>query len=275
MPSDRSWTGDASGDPATAGNYTGGVAVITGDTLRFNQGDVSISTNEDALAGVTLALLTRNGGYLGVWGDNDDPFTVSAARLEYASANGISGEDYLAGAFNVISIAATGGRRLNLLVTGDTQIEAMGGDIRIMDGSEYGHLLVGRATVEIGATAVQAADKRVFFSQNGEVVAYGEIQNASGEAGKLTLRGDGAGLAGTAITGSMKLHIETTGAVNEVWNAVPGKQGVVTEKAFEGVNIATYIKHKQAYDDFSGSDDGRVSVGTVIEIGSVNSTVEA
>lgn len=274
MPSDRSWIGGTSGDPGVAANYSGSTLPIDGDTLRFNQGSVSISTNEDALDEIDLVLMTRNAGYTGSWGDEDDYFTINADRLEYSRPEGILLDDYLAGVFDVIVIEDTGGKTLNLLITGDTRVEAKAGNVRIKGGSEYGDVHVGRAVVEIEATAVQASGKEIYFNKNGNVIAYGEIQNADGAAGILTLRGDDASLAGVARTGNMRLDIETVGAVNEVRNLVPNKQGVKTSKAHQGANIGTYVKHREAVDDFSGNDDGRVTVGTLIEIGAPNSLTD-
>lgn len=80
MPADRTWNGSAGDNNfQTAGNWSGGVAPVTGDTAIFNSGSISVLAGLSN-AGVNLANIFVTNGYTGKIGvDQANPLIVACS----------------------------------------------------------------------------------------------------------------------------------------------------------------------------------------------------
>ena len=73
------WTGAVDGNAGTAGNYSPAQVPVSGDTLRFNTGSVSVTTGLD-LSSVDLAALYIGPEYTGSIGSDSGPLRIDSAK---------------------------------------------------------------------------------------------------------------------------------------------------------------------------------------------------
>lgn len=261
----------ATGNPGAATNYVGDSLPTTGDDVPFNAGSVSVSTNEDALAGVALGVVRVEKAYTGSHGDEDTPFEFDAAQLIY---NGRGKFAHYYGDLPLVKIVGTGNGYVILDNDGTDvydEIYAGAGRLTIKAGAKIGTLIVKdcAVTIEAGVTIVNPI---IFVGGRGSVTTASSTAGVIGGRGRITYTG-AAGDTGVVTSTGVLIDIQSAGATfADIQNYATDRGGVTIGNGSGDITFSSYTSVDGAVQDFDPANPPErvtVTAATKIDFGLV------